>query len=376
MYANLEKLITCKLICAGSIALSADNSTMPYKQPNISEMNYVLIKESENISVPITDSLKLWKHEKFDAKAEVIILVTGWTTDINATNTCSDILYQAYKARGNYNFILIDTALYVDTLYAWSAFNTKELGEGLGKGLAELIEFVPVENIHVMGHSLGAHIVGSAGRQFQLDTNGKMLPRITGLDPAKPCFKEGELLNGLGRGDATFVDIIHSDSGALGKSDPIGDADFYPNGIVSLMPGCLTIFCSHSRAYEYFAESVYPGNENNFLAKKCGSLKSYEINACLLQEVPMGYACPNTTKGNFFLKTNQESPFGHKKADAETKDPAPEQVDTTEDDASATTTEEDTAQTTEKPADAVTQAAPLPLATSSATTKKGFFSFL
>lgn len=34
----------------------------------------------------------------------------------------------------------------------------------------------------------------------------------------------------LARGDADFVDIIHSDAGALGKSDPIGDADFYPNG--------------------------------------------------------------------------------------------------------------------------------------------------
>ena len=46
----------------------------------------------------------------------------------------------------------------------------------------------------------------------------------------QPCFKEGEALAGLSRGDAEFVDIIHSDSGALGKGDPIGDADFYPNG--------------------------------------------------------------------------------------------------------------------------------------------------
>lgn len=76
------------------------------------------------------------------------------------------------------------------------------------------------------------------------------------------------------------------------------------------MPGCLTIFCSHSRAWEYFAETVYKGNENNLIAKKCGSLHSYEINACIQKEIPMGYACPTTAKGNFFLKTNGESPFG------------------------------------------------------------------
>lgn len=53
-----------------------------------------------------------------------------------------------------------------------------------------------------------------------------------------------------------------------------------------------------------------PGNEMNYIAKKCGSLLSYDINACIQREVPMGFACPHDTKGNFFLKTNSEAPFG------------------------------------------------------------------
>jgi hypothetical protein len=81
----------------------------------------------------------------------------------------------------------------------------------------------------VIGHSLGAHISGYAGRTFHEITN-KTLPRITGLDPARPCFNEGERLSGLQRGDATFVDIIHSNAGILGVKDPIGDVDFFPNG--------------------------------------------------------------------------------------------------------------------------------------------------
>lgn len=149
-------------------------------------MNYVLITSNgDNISVPILEPLQLWRHEKFDAKKKVVVLVTGWTTDINATNNAADVLSESYNARGDVNFILIDTARYVDTLYAWSAFNTNELGEGLGDGLSELINIVPVENIHLMGHSLGSHIAGSAGRRFQVKTNGKLLPRITGFDPAK-----------------------------------------------------------------------------------------------------------------------------------------------------------------------------------------------
>lgn len=139
----------------GSIALAAGNTTEPYKQPKIEEMNYVLLTESENISIPITESIMLWKHEKFDAKKKTVIMVTGWTSDIENENTAASSLWAAYKSRGDTNFVLIDTARYVDTLYAWSAFNTQELGKGLGLGIAELINVVPLETIHLMGHSLG-----------------------------------------------------------------------------------------------------------------------------------------------------------------------------------------------------------------------------
>lgn len=64
----------------------------------------------------------------------------------------------------------------------------------------------------LLGNSLGAHIVGSAGRNLNYMTD-RLLPRITGLDPANPCFNQGENLTGLARGDAEFVDVIHSNAG-------------------------------------------------------------------------------------------------------------------------------------------------------------------
>lgn len=82
------------------------------------------------------------------------------------------------------------------------------------------------------GHSLGAHISGYAARTYHCLTN-KLVARVTGLDPAHPCFREGEDINGLRRGDAQFVDIIHSNCGVLGRRSPLGDVDFYPNGYVS-----------------------------------------------------------------------------------------------------------------------------------------------
>lgn len=105
----------------------------------------------ENVTFPLTNSIELWRHPSFDPKKNTVVLITGWTTDINETNTAVDLLSEAYLARGDTNFVFIDTARYVDTLYAWSAFNTQELGEAIGEGLALLAEFIPNENIHVIG---------------------------------------------------------------------------------------------------------------------------------------------------------------------------------------------------------------------------------
>lgn len=204
---------------------------------------------------------------------------------------------------------LFDSAEYIATIYSWSAVNTETLGKFLGKFLAKMTDTIDAEQVHLIGHSLGAQISGAAGRHYQEITD-QILPRITALDPARPCFNEGEALNGVGRGDARFVDVIHSNNGALGQRNPVGDADFYPNGVVILQPGSFDIGTSHARAYKLYAESVLPGNENTFMATKCNSMYSLNRGLCKKGEVPMGYASLETAKGNFFVKTRSKAPYG------------------------------------------------------------------
>lgn len=156
---------------------------------------------------------------------------------------------------------------------------------------------------------MGAHIAGSAGRNF-FNYTQKFLPRITGLDPAKPCFNEGDALTGLSRGDADFVDVIHSNPGILGKRESIGDVDFYPDGLGTLPNGCTDIICAHERAWRYYVETVYPGNEQNFRALRCNSLENLRSNRCQGQQQIMGYATWYRLKGNFFLECNAVEPFG------------------------------------------------------------------
>ncbi|XP_061386577.1 vitellogenin-1-like [Musca vetustissima] len=285
----------------------ASGAINPRITPNIEEMYYQLRTPCKNISVPLQQPEQLVNLPEFDVNKQVVIFVSGWGSDANSSYIQD--FANAYNCRGDYNFVYIKTSDSIKTLYTWSAFNTEEVGDILAESLSQLTEYIPVENIHLIGHSLGGQIVGSAGRQFK-NLTGQLLPRITGLDPANPCFNEGESLEVISRGDAEFVDIVHSNPGVLGKPQSLGDVDFYPNGKQAVKPGCVNFGCSHERSIRYFIETVYPGNERNFLAKRCNSLSGLNGGRCDGPEYPMGYAVPHDLKGDYYLNVNAEQPYG------------------------------------------------------------------
>lgn len=61
------------------------------------------------------------------------------------------------------------------------------------------------KQVHIIGHSLGAHTAGYAGAMVP------GLGRITGLDPAEPFFQGMPAHVRLDPTDAELVDVIHTD---------------------------------------------------------------------------------------------------------------------------------------------------------------------
>lgn len=90
-----------------------------------------------------------------------------------------------------------------------------------------------VNDLVIVGHSLGAHVSGYAGKHI---TSGK-IGVIIGLDPAGPLFSVDKPHKRLADTDADYVQVIHTDAGNLSLEGPIGHADFYPNG-GNEQPGC------------------------------------------------------------------------------------------------------------------------------------------
>ncbi|NXA22727.1 LIPR3 protein, partial [Ibidorhyncha struthersii] len=167
----------------------------------------------------------------------------------------------------NINCIAVDWEDGAKGTYISAVNNIRVIGAEVAyflKTLQKLFRYCLCK-IHLIGHSLGAHTAGEAGRRIQ------GIRRITGLDPAAPYFEGTPPEVRLDPSDANFVDIIHSNAAhfpaigkcsqankylqgwacpqgtdiitcisGLGMYNTTGHLDFYPNG-GTVMPGCTNL---------------------------------------------------------------------------------------------------------------------------------------
>ncbi|XP_037078473.1 LOW QUALITY PROTEIN: pancreatic triacylglycerol lipase-like [Pollicipes pollicipes] len=200
------------------------------------------------------------------------------------------------------NVVVVDWVGGSGPPYTQAVANIRLVGAVVGNFIRLLKKLfdTPPEQVHVIGHSLGAHLAGYVG--VFLQQRGVRLGRITGLDPAEPHFENTDPVVRLDPTDAGFVDVIHTDSGplisgGLGLLQPIGHMDFFPNG-GKKQPGCGTsvfdaikkeegsliyglrrfIGCNHLRAYEFFTESI--NSQCGFMAVECDSYDKFAQGEC------------------------------------------------------------------------------------------------
>lgn len=91
------------LIC--SMAMS-NRSVQPKASPDIVRMNFVLMTPDKNYSIGLREAHRLWHHAAFNQSRPTVVMVTGWTSNVNKTNTAMNVMYDAYKCRGGVNFLV------------------------------------------------------------------------------------------------------------------------------------------------------------------------------------------------------------------------------------------------------------------------------
>ncbi|VVC35767.1 Hypothetical protein CINCED_3A020346 [Cinara cedri] len=242
--------------------------------------------KTKSIKINYGQEAELNNYWMFNSPLKVII--HGW---LDSTRHKDGVfcIKAAYIDLGGYNVISVDWgSISSNRIYMLPVLMTPKIGNLLARIIDNIIDLglAKLEDIHLIGHSLGAHIAGVCGSSI---TSGKIY-RITGLDPAGPGYEYARFQrNGLKKTDAKFVDVIHTSAGSTGMFSSIGHSDFFPNGGVPPQPGCFegdvnllkligVVGCSHSRAYELYEDSLY--NRFSLLGIKCDSWQEYMRNMC------------------------------------------------------------------------------------------------
>ncbi|CAG9791203.1 unnamed protein product [Diatraea saccharalis] len=255
----------------------------------------------------INDSMSLW-DSNFDFNKKVKVLTHGWLN--HGDSPMPESIKEAYLNVSDLNIIVVDWGNAANVNYILASYNVAMVGRLLTQFLNFLIdEGVSMDDMHLIGHSLGAHVVGIAGayvREGPIDT-------ITGLDPALPLFTLGNKDARLDKHDARHVEVIHTCGGYLGFASPLGHIDFYPNG-GTRQPGCRFDYrglCAHNRAHMFFSESII--SDVPFTAVRCKDYDElYYSGSCKGTGETLimgGFDIHYGKDGIYYLKTNAEKPF-------------------------------------------------------------------
>ncbi|MBN3309739.1 LIPL lipase, partial [Amia calva] len=236
---------------------------------------------------------------EFNHTAKTFLIIHGWTVSGMFESWVAKLVSALYEREHHANVIVVDWLSTAHNHYPIAAQNTKLVGQDIARFIDWMEEKVnfPLDNMHLIGYSLGAHVAGFAGSHAS-----NKVGRITGLDPAGPVFEGAHAHGRLSPDDAHFVDVLHTFTrGSLGLSigiqQPVGHIDIYPNG-GNFQPGCNlrgalekiashgifavseAVKCQHERSIHLFIDSLLNEQEAS-TAYRCSSKEMFDRGSCL-----------------------------------------------------------------------------------------------
>lgn len=280
------------------------------QQCNATSINFnIFVKDDPMGRVFPSSKMTFVKRSKFEKSAPVVFLVHGFTRNSNEGGIVA--IREAYLSLPHkVNVFTVDWSSCSSggTVYLTPAANTRVVGRVIANFVYYLTSAIGVnlENIRFIGHSLGAQVLGYAGKSYKSMFN-KTLKTITGIDPAGPGFCNCDVQSRLSRSDADCVEILHTTE-SYGCSCAMGTVDYYINGGV-VQPGCNDSivptwsrpYCSHDFGTYFFANVIKTGT-NDCNAQFCPSRVNCDVAANPLQQIGSDSTCMR--QGMFYLQTN------------------------------------------------------------------------
>ncbi|XP_053618372.1 lipase member I-like [Plodia interpunctella] len=296
--------------CPGVLKNASISSKMLQNLQVIVHQKSLLGTSRKSLPIPVAAKM-VAADKKIDVKNKKTVLYAVGYLD-SSILPHSQALANIYLKRG-YNVFVTETFSFLTYIYPKSVRLTRAIGKKLGEFLVKLTkQGLESENLELVGLSLGAHIVGYAAKHFYKAT-GKKPSRITGLDPAGPCFRALPPEFRLDASDGEKVDVVHTNIDGFGIAERLGHVDFYVNG-GEFQPGDITyvpclVICSHLKSLLYWWQALE--HPKMFIAVQCDSVQDARLANCFnsSQINYLGVETKFSRPGIYYLGTNNGFPY-------------------------------------------------------------------
>lgn len=261
--------------------------------PDINVYLYKFGKER----LKLENSPRNWiDNDLYDPQNDNVILIHGYNGGDGALPVV--ILRDTYLKNGSYNVFMVDWgALGAAPCYPAAVANLRFVGNCIASTIRTLKDLgMSIPRTTCIGHSLGAHLCGIMSNYLPF-----RLPRIIGMDPAKPLVRPGKA-HRLDSGDADFVQVLHTNAGYFGDNVREGHVDFCANGGKD-QPFCEYAdkdkLCSHNWSICYVADSI--DGKSDIFAEPCSGRcpPSRRIGPRSSDAMVIGQHTPAYIKGSF-----------------------------------------------------------------------------
>ncbi|CAH0729994.1 unnamed protein product, partial [Brenthis ino] len=255
---------------------------------------------------------ELAKDPHIDFKKKTMLYVGGYM-DI-PRSPLAIFMAHAYKNIG-YNVLLLSTEKFTTMEYPRASRFMRPVGKLVAQMLIDLTkEGLNPKRLEIVGISLGGQTASFIAKNFQKLT-GRNVSRLTGLDPAGPCFRNLGPNDRIDKSDADFVEIISTNIDGYGMAAAVGHVTYYVNGGEN-QPGQIfwplcQILCSHVRSHTLWLTALK--YQNSFVAIQCDSVQEARNRDCYgkkpLVTNLMGLKADKSKEGIFYLSTSNNYPY-------------------------------------------------------------------
>ncbi|XP_044155226.1 pancreatic lipase-related protein 2-like [Bufo gargarizans] len=184
------------------------------------------VKNPQKYQVVSARNHSTFNESNFECRRKSVFIVHGYTekgSDPWLVDLCQKILETE-----DVHCFCVDWSGGSSAIYFQAINNVQIVGGEMTYFIRTIMNICnsSLSMIRLIGHSLGAHAVGEAGKRLQ------GIPLIIVLDAARPGFEDESAEVSIDRTDADTVIAIHTDAAplGLGMKKLIGHRDFFPNG--------------------------------------------------------------------------------------------------------------------------------------------------